>query len=145
MSKKIILALIVNFFLAISIYSLINLVTVHQSEIDVTSKLRFTYFIGLHSMLFISVFVMVRLSDIYSFVLLAFVNSLIASLGLIICEYEVSGIQKSPAYNYRRFTGKTQKLELTFLNVYFLVYMYAIIGLIISAVFLLATEAMICW
>jgi len=106
MTKKLILALIVNLFLAISSYSLITLVTIHSSEIDETSHIRFTYFIGLHSMLFISVFVMIRLEDLFSFVLLAFVNSLVASVGLILCESEVSRIQNRPDYNYRHFTGK---------------------------------------
>lgn len=89
--------------------------------------------------------IVVFTNDLYYYVLLGFVDCLIIVTTLFICEKIVTRIQSGPRYIYNKFNGSIERQELTYLNIYFLVYMYSIIGLITSGLFLIITEILICY
>lgn len=145
MNRKLLLAIVVNFILVVSIYSLFTLVNKKQEEVDETSRLRFLCFIGIHALLIVSMILVVNINDLYFYVLLGFVDCLLIVTTLYICEKRVSQIQADPHYAFNKFNGSSERQELTYLNIYFLVYMYSIIGLVTSGLFLFVTELLICY
>lgn len=88
---------------------------------------------------------LVKIERSYDMALWGFCNLAVITTALYICEMVVQGIQKSHRYDYTRFSYSNERLEVTYLNIYFLIYMYSLIGLIPGACFLVATEGLICW
>jgi hypothetical protein len=139
MNRKLIIAIIVNIIIILSLYTLIGLINLPHKELDVTSKLRFLCFIGIHAIVFISMIVMIRLQGIYNFVMLAFLNFFIIVISITICESLVRQLESSHRYNYKKNDGSSLSIELTYLNLYFLTYMYGIIGFILTGIYLIST------
>lgn len=69
-----------------------------------------------------------------------FVCLISATVAFFICQQHVNIITSSSKYIFSHYTGHLEKLQLTYLNIYFLVYMYSLIGAIPSGIFLIATE-----
>lgn len=145
MNRKIILAIIVNLLLAVSAYCLVLLISRPAVENDETTKLRFTFLLAVHGLLFVMMIIVIRIEQVYYLIVAIFASLFIISLALYICEMNVQLIARSPQYQYSHYAYHLEKLELTYLNIYFLIYMYSLIGLIPSGLFLIATEGLMHW
>lgn len=83
--------------------------------------------------------VILKIDQLFDIVLSIFICLLIAVVALYICEINVQRITFSKTYRPDHYAQNLEKLELTYLNIYFLVYMYCLIGLIPSGLFLVGT------
>lgn len=145
MSRRLALAIIVNLLVLTSAGIVFRLVLRPQHQNDLTTRLRFTFLLGAHAVVFIQMLVLMKLEQLFDIILSIFVGLLAIALSLYICEINVEQIKLRPSYHYDHYSYDLQKLELVYLNVYFLVYMYSLIGLIPSGLFLLTTEGLMCW
>ena len=145
MSRRLALTIIVNLLVLASAIILIRLIQRPQHENDLTTKLRFTFLLGVHVVVFIWMLVLMNLEQLFNIILSIFVCLFCIALSLYICEINVQQITFRPSYRYDHYAFNLQKLELIYLNIYFLIYMYSLIGLIPSGLFLLTTEGLMCW
>lgn len=77
--------------------------------------------------------------------LLGFFSCLVIVVMFSFSEGKVFYMHKDPKYVFSRYIGVHEKEELTYLNMYFLIYMYTIIGLMTTILFLVTTEVLICY
>jgi hypothetical protein len=121
------------------------LITRAEEENDLTTRLRFIFLLAVHGLIFITMIVIIRIEQVYHLMVVIFILLLLVSVGLYICEVNVQLISYSKGYTYNHYANHLEKLELTYLNIYFLIYMYSLIGLIPSGLFLVSTEGLMCW
>lgn len=145
MNRKIILAIIVNLLLVVSTNCLVLLISRPAVENDATTKLRLTFLVAVHALMFIMMIIIICIEQTYYLIVAIFASLFIISVSLYICEIKVQQIASSPQYQYTHYAYHLEKLELTYLNIYFLIYMYSLIGLIPSGLFLIATEGLMFW
>jgi hypothetical protein len=60
-NRKVMVAVVVNLVVAVSSYELLGLLNLPQKELDITSKLRFLCFIGIHAMVFVTMIIIIKL------------------------------------------------------------------------------------
>jgi hypothetical protein len=125
--------------IGVSIFFLIHLVNLPPSQLDLTSKIRFLCFIGVHGVIFICTVVTANLDDLYHKVVVNFIACLTIVSGIATCECLIKHIETDPFYNYKKNDGPFEEWELTYLNLYFIAYIVSILCLIGTAIFLIAT------
>jgi uncharacterized membrane protein YhdT len=89
------------------------------------------------------IFVFIR--RIYKYVILIFINCLCIFTAITVIESIVKPMETHTNYTFRGLDRYFEASQLRFLDLYFIVYTYAMVGLIFSSLFILATEIMIRW
>jgi hypothetical protein len=92
MKIKIAIILAISLYLAISSYSLLLMSALPYDEIDPPFKYRFLCLGCLNALMFLSTLSMLPLIKIYSHILLIFLNCLVTSLTVTICERLVASL-----------------------------------------------------
>lgn len=83
--------------------------------------------------------VIMKIDQLFNIVLSIFICLFLIALSLYICEIKVQIITFSQYYHFDHYADHLETLELSYLNIYFLVYMYSLIGIIPSGLFLIST------
>ena len=128
-----------------STYFLILLVTLPDSKLDDTSKIRFITLIFTNFLLLISIYSLEIIKTSFRRVLAVFLITLIITLGISISQTIVRSIEANPDYNFKKQDKNYEHIELVFLTYYFMLYMIAIFILLISGFYLASTQYLISW
>jgi hypothetical protein len=143
MNNKLVVALILNFVVLISTFTLIRLILIPGHHIDPPFRLRFIYFLGIHILIFCSIFIGATIEKIYNYFLLGIINCLTIAISFSICEQVVKPLEANAHYYYQAADATSERIQLTYIFLYYIVYTYAIIGTFICGIFIIATEALI--
>lgn len=100
------------------------------------------FYIHILSAIFLAV--LIKLENFYHSILCAFFVFLAIFLAIFVCEATAQG--EPPEEELLNETEKAEfKLEKTFHDIYYLVYMYSIMGLALTGMFIFVSEGMAYW
>ena len=58
---------------------------------------------------------------------------------------EVKHFTHNPSYTFKEKDASTERVQLAYINIYFILYSYVMVGFILSALFIVVTEILIRW
>ena len=139
MNNKLLICILLSLVILISAFTLIRLILIPGENIDPPFRLRYIYFLGLHFMFFVSFLISIKLSRIHQYFTLGFINCLVVVITISICEKVVEPLQTNAHYLYHASDALSERIQMTYIFLYYIVYAYSMIGGIICVIFLTAT------